>query len=70
MPEEKLHVGARVPDLDRGGEPGDGKHVEAVDEEPQAEAEPWTALRPVVILREQLQRSIPTENSTAGRGEE
>jgi hypothetical protein len=59
--EEKLHVRARIPDLDRGSAPWDREHVEAIDKEPQAETEPRTPLRRVVVLHKQLQQPITTK---------
>lgn len=69
--EEKLHVGARVPDLDGGRVPWGREDVEAVDEEPQAEPEPLTPVPRIVILHEQLgeKKKIPKHGSSDPRGE-
>ena len=55
--EEKLHVGARVTDLDGGRVAWRGEDVEAVDEETQAEAESLPPVPRIVVLHEQLRNS-------------
>jgi len=55
--EEKLHVGARVTDLDSRRVAWRGEDVEAVDKETQAEAEPLPPVPTIVVLNEQLRDS-------------
>lgn len=52
--EKKLHVGARVPDLNGGRVARRGEDVEAVDKETQAEAEPLPPVPRIVVLHKQL----------------